>query len=77
MLCLELVIGTLLAPGLIVALLVGRCELKQGKINWGSLVDSIFLDPADPEIFYFQHDVEAVLIMIFIGCPDVKTPQFP
>ena len=33
--------------------------------------NSIFLDPAVPEIFYFKHDVEASLIVIFIGNPDV------
>ena len=35
-------------------------------------VDSIFLDPAVPDIFYIKHHVGASLIIIFIGNPDVS-----
>ena len=34
-------------------------------------VDSIYLDPAVPEIFHFKHRVGVSLIVIFIGNLDV------
>ena len=36
-------------------------------------VDSIILDQAVQEIFYFKHDVDASLIIVFIHNPDVET----
>ena len=45
--------------------------------------DTIFFDPAVSEIFYFKHDVEVSIVIIFIGNPDVDSlcaitnaPQF-
>ena len=34
-------------------------------------VDSIFLGPDVPEIFYFKHDIGTALSIIFIGKPDI------
>ena len=35
-------------------------------------VDSILLDQAVPEIFYFEHDVGVSPIVLLIGNPDVN-----
>ena len=49
--------------------------LMLGQSSYLIDVDSIFLNSAVPEIFYFKHHVGASLIIIFIRNPDVPMPQ--
>ena len=46
---------------------------SEGRINGGTevgAINSIYLDLAISEIFYFKHNVRASLIAILIGNPD-------
>ena len=47
---------------------------NQMEVTEGS-ADSILLNQALPEIFYFKHDVRASNVIIFIGNPDVDSPS--
>ena len=51
---------------------MGAFKVKRIVLDWIG-VDFILSDQAVPEIFHFKHDVDASIVIIFIGNFDVNS----